>query len=311
MKKDMKLGLFRDGPVLILDGSYIIFHRFHATAKWLAFKREGLSLGALSDDPEFVKAFNKHLHDSIADLMKKNRVPRGNVVWCCDCKRDQIWRNRHHDDYKGKRSSGNFDPRIFARFHVETAPVLQEAFGVQMVSSDGLEADDLVYLVCQTIGKHAPHPENVGCIVITNDNDFLQLGTDQIRICNMSGKDIKLRGKGSAHQDMWLKIIMGDKSDNIQSIGSKCGPKTAWQIVQAASLSGDGDGDGGGERDGGGGGSGGAPQMVDVDRLEAIVRGRFGEEGVTRLYQNRLLVDMSQIPPDLHPNMYIEWSSKN
>jgi len=281
--QQIELKLIKDAPVLVFDGSYCIFHRFHATAKWLAFQREGVDIDRtkLNDDVEYVQAFTRHMMDNVKKLMKKEKVPKGNLLWCTDCKRQAIWRNDHHDDYKGGRVGGAFDPRIFRRFHTETLLMMQEQFGMQVLDAPALEADDLAYLVCQNLlAESATNP----ICIYTNDNDYLQLGHACIKIQNLSGKDLATRGKGTPMQNMWLKVVIGDKSDNIKSVGNKCGPKTGWSIVVAATKE-------NGE--------------VDPVLIEESVRSRYGEDGITKLAQNRSLIDMSCIPDNLRPNITV------
>ena len=56
-------------------------------------------------------------------------------------------------------------------------------------------------------------------VIITNDNDYLQLATDdQTTIMNMQFKDITSRGCQNAKFDLYNKAIYGDKSDNIHKI---------------------------------------------------------------------------------------------
>ena len=55
-------------------------------------------------------------------------------------------------------------------------------------------------------------------IIITNDNDYLQLSNNHTKIINMQFKDITLRGTLNPQIDLLVKIIYGDKGDNINKI---------------------------------------------------------------------------------------------
>ena len=59
--------------------------------------------------------------------------------------------------------------------------------------------------------------------------DYLQLARPQIRIMNLKYKNLTDNKKwsGNPKKDLFCKIVMGDKSDNIPPILNKCGPKTA------------------------------------------------------------------------------------
>ena len=69
--------------------------------------------------------------------------------------------------------------------------------------------------------------------MITNDNDYLQMLDGQTHIFNMNGKggDLSKRSCGEPKKDLKIKMIMGDVSDNIPSIHSGIGPKTAMKLA--------------------------------------------------------------------------------
>ena len=71
-------------------------------------------------------------------------------------------------------------------------------------------------------------------IIITNDNDYLQLIDENTKIINLANKDIGERSIGDPKLDLRIKLIMGDKSDNIQPIHKGIGQKIALKL---ASLS--------------------------------------------------------------------------
>jgi hypothetical protein len=59
---------------------------------------------------------------------------------------------------------------------------------------------------------------DINIIIITNDNDYLQMYEDRVLIMNMQFKDISLRIKHNPIYELEYKIIYGDKSDNIPKI---------------------------------------------------------------------------------------------
>jgi 5'-3' exonuclease len=73
-------------------------------------------------------------------------------------------------------------------------------------------------------------------IIITNDNDYLQLADVGITIMNMQFKDITQRGTKNARHDLYAKAIYGDKSDNIQKIVSFITKEKAVQLAQLGEL---------------------------------------------------------------------------
>jgi 5'-3' exonuclease len=90
-----------------------------------------------------------------------------------------------------------------------------------------LEADDLIAIfVSYMRGK------GLGTVltIITNDNDYVQLYKHNVNIYNLQNKSLRDR---ITDVDTYLqhKIIVGDKSDNIKSVGKKIGEKTAQKMI--------------------------------------------------------------------------------
>jgi 5'-3' exonuclease len=61
---------------------------------------------------------------------------------------------------------------------------------------------------------------DINIIIITNDNDFLQLVDKRVKVYNMQFKELMKRGYNDPKIDLLFKAIYGDKSDNIPKIGS-------------------------------------------------------------------------------------------
>lgn len=83
-----------------------------------------------------------------------------------------------------------------------------------MLTQEGLEADDLAYLVKQAIRQVAPSQR---LVYISNDNDYIQLCDESTQCFNASLKNIQERCKygGSAALETRAKILLGDRSDAI------------------------------------------------------------------------------------------------
>lgn len=95
--------------------------------------------------------------------------------------------------------------------------------GYHLVKVDGAEGDDVI----ATTILHL-RDKYVGVMLVASDHDFLQI--DGIREFDLFGKEAKrdLGGEIVSAQDYLVgKILMGDRSDNIQQVFTRCGPKTA------------------------------------------------------------------------------------
>ena len=255
----MEIRITNQAPVILIDASYYVFHRYHATLKWYGFNKvqtfissdsegEGEKEGekiqklnlptndtihhaSLHTHEEFINAFKKHVVADIAKLKKKWKIAQThntNIIFCSDCPRSSIWRNEIYSAYKGTRvQAKTFNPNIFEIFY----KMIIELNYYELESSN-LEADDIVYITTKYL---VDNKFDNDIIIITNDNDYLQILAlrDRIFIHNMlaNNSDITLRSKGTPSIDLLLKVLMGDTSDNIPSIWEKVGPKTALKLA--------------------------------------------------------------------------------
>lgn len=176
--------LLVSSPLLLIDTSYYIFNRFHATARWYSFKEPDIPIGELTQDSTYLQAFFKHHNQDMKALLKKHKISPQNVLWCMDAPRQDIWRMSHLPDYKGTREYSKFDPRIFPLFYNHLKEQNEKS-----VRCPSLEADDIVALIHEKAGDHP-------MVIITNDNDYLQLCNTSTKIMNMQGKDLSSRGTG-------------------------------------------------------------------------------------------------------------------
>jgi 5'-3' exonuclease len=84
------------------------------------------------------------------------------------------------------------------------------------LSVDNLEADDVVYLTLKTL-RSVSYSDPV--LVITNDNDFLQLISMKAIVTNMQGTLLSDRMLAEdSKTSIMLKVLMGDVSDNIKAV---------------------------------------------------------------------------------------------
>jgi 5'-3' exonuclease len=217
-------------PVLAIDTSYYVFYRYFATLRWYTFQ-----VGAETMDPEqwvkasaFRDAFFRHVQQDIKKWRKQYRIPRGNIFLCEDCRREDIWRHDILEAYKGTRvTSATFHPSIFPVFY-QWVQDHGEAHGLTRLACDRLEADDVAYLLVQKCKELLPHNT---VYVLTNDQDYLQMRDEQVILENAQKHPLAKKSVGTPRQDLLYKVLVGDVSDNIPSVKTKLGPKTAKALV--------------------------------------------------------------------------------
>jgi 5'-3' exonuclease len=212
------VSLARDEPVVLIDTSYYVFYRYFATARWFSFQ-DRPAVGddtpaptAVLGDAAFRAAFIKHMDADIAKLKKTHGLTPDsmNLVFCRDCYRREIWRMDLFPGYKGARiANRTFDPEAFAVVYAHI-----QALGYPVAWHAQLEADDVAYLVHQRIRAEVDNQ----IVFITNDHDYLQIKDDRNAIHQMDGKDVYEMGLKKGTCDIELKILKGDKSDNIPAV---------------------------------------------------------------------------------------------
>jgi 5'-3' exonuclease len=190
--------LLNGKPILLIDYSYYVYYRYYATKAWSKHSKTELN------DEMFKGYILKHMENDLIKWEKKWKTT--NFIMCMDCPRKNIWRNEFMDDYKGNRIK-SIDSSIFE--------LLNKHKNIIYVEEDCLEADDVVAILYKEIRKmKIDYP----IVIITNDNDYIQLMDNYTEILNMQYKNIVLRGADNPTEELFLKAILGDKSDNIPKI---------------------------------------------------------------------------------------------
>jgi 5'-3' exonuclease len=212
-------------PVILIDQSYYIFNRYYATYNWYRRKTdEELDFENINENSEFILAFFRHFENDMKKLLKKYKTVKSNVIFCIDCCRCDIWRNELYPDYKMSRSKKtNFNSIVFILFKNYISN-----YDFNYCEYNNLEADDVVYLIQKKIKDEF---KDLQIIIITNDNDYLQMYDTNINIYNMQFKDLSLRIKNNPVIELEFKIIYGDKSDNIQKIQMGLNKNNAFKLA--------------------------------------------------------------------------------
>lgn len=259
----------KNSNIILIDGGYFIFYRYFATLRWYTFKNDNkIDIENLHTNTEFIEALENH---AIKDIEKLKKIwNTKNIVLCMDAPRYTVWRmdpNRlNFQCYKEGRNNEYVNKIVLKHL----LPFLKEYQVVKFIGEDCLEADDVIYLFSKKLLELEEFNEKI--IIITNDNDYLQLKCDRIELYNLQGtigKDISTRSKGRPEIDLLVKILKGDDSDNIKSICPKLGPKTALRVAL----------------------------MPEIER-NAWIKSK-GEEAVKNFEFNKKLIDFKEIPNDL------------
>ena len=221
---------------IFVDGSYYNFYRYFALQQWWknAYPDEPL------DDPyqneKFVEKFKKTHVENLLNMPKKLKIAKDVtpiMIVGRDCKRENIWRNELFPQYKANRANGMEDGFM-------GGPFFKMAYDDNLFIKGGakailkhpkLEADDCIALSVKHVLSRYPQCH---IYIITSDRDYLQLNAYNVDLYNLTYKNIaeSKSSTGNPKDDLEIKIIMGDTSDNIPSVFPKCGPKTALKCIE-------------------------------------------------------------------------------
>jgi 5'-3' exonuclease len=273
---------------ILVDTSYWIFYRYYAILQWWNHAKTEQPLPENHiENEEFLEKFTKTFLESLTLFKKKlklhkerikgqsKNIPCPIIIAVRDCPRKDIWRNKLYQDYKGTRPQDNsFNGAPFFKFiYQNNNQKLYEAGVNHILQFPNLEADDIIAIVKQEL-RAKYHDSKI--YIIANDHDYLQLLDEQTEIINFQYKFLKEAKKvfPEPGKNLFYKIVLGDKSDNINPVFKKCGPKTCEKYY--------------------------------VDK-EAFNEALFKEAGAREKYElNRKLVSFEEIPNDLITNFKTE-----
>jgi 5'-3' exonuclease len=224
-------------PVMLIDTSYYIFYRYFAVFNWYKLaQRTVLDVPTILQNKQFMDKFTKLFEDNLEKLRKKHNIPYNNIIFAKDCIRDRIWRYQYYKNYKKTRDEKltTFNGDIFKYCYNHLMPELQKRLGVQSCEYDSAEADDIIAIFTRHICEITEKKTQI--VIVTNDNDYLQLIDDNVMLVNMKSLDLKTRLEYTPDIYLKMKIILGDKSDNIPSVFPKCGDKKAQQLAENEEL---------------------------------------------------------------------------
>ena len=221
---------------IFVDGSYYNFYRYFALLQWWknAYPDEPI------DDPyqneKFVEKFKKTHIENLLKMPKKLKIEKKIkpiLIIGRDCKRENIWRNELFPDYKANRvnnpENGFMGGPFFKIAYNDDLFIKGGAKAI--LKHPHLEADDCIAISVKYLVNKYPQCH---IYIITSDRDYLQLNAHNVDLYNLTYKNIaETKGStGDPDDDLEIKIIMGDTSDNIPSVFPKCGPKTAKKCIE-------------------------------------------------------------------------------
>lgn len=216
--------------------------------------------------------FKHVMFNTIFTTCKKFEATK--VILAVDSKEN--WRKKVYSEYKEHRkenrdSHEDIDWNEFFKAFQEFVDDVKKYFPFYVIQIKYMEADDIAALITKNYQAEKK-------IIITSDSDYVQLLKynnvkifDPIKTTFVTCED--------PEKQLKIKIIMGDKGDNISAIKPKIGPKTAEKIVNSPDL---------------------LKEMFEDKTVsykkEDGTDVTFGEEYKEKFKRNKILIDLTMIP---------------
>lgn len=266
MEKNSLMDLFdkEDQKELQTNGKILIFDAHNLAYRTL--------FSAIYTNPEDNDKFYFWRHmfmNSLFNSIKQFKPSK--VIMAYDSK--PSWRYKIYSEYKANRKEArdkavvDFE-KFFPIFNQFTDQIKNTFTKLYIMEVPNCEADDIIAVLCKETFK------NDDIIIISSDSDMNQLLTDKVKIYDPMKK--KMIECINPQQDLLIKIITGDKTDNIPSIKKKVGVITAEKILNAG---------------------------LDNFLQES-------EEIKSNFIRNKTLIDLNYIPSEIRKNIinkYIEY----
>ena len=206
--------------------------------------------------------FWKHITlNSILATIKREKPNR--VIIGYDC-RGGYWRHSLYPQYKSSRKESRSKSIVDFDLFFPVADKFKKDFieaypNFLHLEIDLCEADDIAGVICQRL-----HKDNE-ILLVTNDKDYIQLlRHPNVRLYNPVDK--KEVVSLNPVKDLDLKVITGDKGDDIPAVKPRTGIKTAEVIFNKG--------------------------------IEKFIEEQADPQAVRDAYKrNRILIDMKYIPP--------------
>jgi DNA polymerase-1 len=163
------------------------------------------------------------------DIIKKNNPEYIAVAFDPP---SRTFRHTLYPDYKANRLS---TPEVLKQ-SIQYVKKILSAIQIQVIEIEGFEADDVI----GTLAKRAEY-EGLQIFMVTPDKDYMQLVTEQIKICKPSkaGNEMIVLGRNEVNkifgvqnpgQVIEVLALWGDSSDNIPGAPG-IGEKTAKELI--------------------------------------------------------------------------------
>ena len=263
---------------ILIDNSYYTFYRYYALINWFKLAYPDEDQNEIHNNEIFIEKFKKIFIDKIKEIPKKLKINKQNytIIAAFDCSRKNIWRNQYYDNYKTNRvQDDNFMGSKF--FEIGKKILLDE--NIMTIEYDKLEADDCIAILSKELINNKNLVIN-NIYIIANDMDYLQLCCENIKVLNLKYNYLNENKNSTKNNkcDLFCKIVLGDKSDNINGLFKRCSRGKAIEYFNNIDLF--------------------------IEKIK--------KENLYDIYvNNKKIIDFDEIPSDLYNDFKLYLKNKN
>ena len=214
-------------PLILIDTSYTSFYRFFATIRWYSLAHyEEYQKYKLDNQYDwskneiFINKYEKMFLESIIKLVKKKIFVNSNIIFCMDTPKEKLWRMKIQNNYKSGRCDlslkHNYKTTFDYTYNLMIPKFIEQNKNINKLRMDKVEADDIIASICL---HHKEDDQQI--YLVSGDDDFLQLGRENLIFINYKKKKPFTLTVEEAKQALMKKIIYGDPSDCIPGIFPK------------------------------------------------------------------------------------------
>lgn len=226
--------------VVLFDASYVQHYCANVAHKW--HKDQNFTIpGKVREydftyDAEYMAFFKNYVFSKFNDVISENNFGNLELVLAFDCPKTQIWRREIYPEYKLHRITKVYkdtDPNfgtVFKHFETVIAPMLAEQHKIKIIKFPTCEADDII----ATISMRLKDDETT-VKILGRDQDYHQLICDNLSVMDFSGTIFNVNNT-DPKKVLQMKVIAGDRGDNVPGIHFRCGDTTAEKYINDKSL---------------------------------------------------------------------------
>ena len=212
---------------LLVDISYCLHALAHTALNEYATEfdvpddQEELFKIDFSTHPEYLAILSRCIVTNIRKYAKQFNVKIRDIILCADCPKRDIWRMSIYPNYKLHRliqePKGLNKGPLFKFLFDKLIPNLMERKFCKLLRYHCAEGDDIIAISHKYIREKYPTTK---IIIVGSDHDLMQLIDDKTYLVNIQNQLLNEKSEGSK-KDLYLKILLGDTSDNIHSVFEK------------------------------------------------------------------------------------------